>query len=171
MSEGSNSDDSNDEGVEGLFDAARISEKGLAKLATHEVTDKRTQLLLTSEEIGGLKLAIADKARLKNLISSLTPKPAGDSPTKASQSPTDSGNMGNVAPVNQVPSQAQASGSVQVSSSTDQLSSKLPSASGQQFGIAEVAAFLAGRQVPPELNVALNALTPVPSCSEGQFCA
>ena len=46
MSDKSDSEDSTDDGVEELFDAARISEKDLAKLATHEVTDCRSETVL-----------------------------------------------------------------------------------------------------------------------------
>jgi hypothetical protein len=75
-----NGDSSDDDGLEELFDKARISEKGLLKLSTHEVMDQRMLLLLSTSEISALKLAVADKARLVNLINLLQPKP--DSPVK-----------------------------------------------------------------------------------------
>jgi hypothetical protein len=106
MSEKSTDSDDSVDGLEELFDAARISEKGLAKLSAHEVTDKRTLLLLTSEEIGGLKLAIADKARLNNLLISLRPNPVEEPTSKAptKESPTsDVSTAGNVSTENQVP--------------------------------------------------------------------
>jgi hypothetical protein len=156
----SDNDSSSDDGLEDLFDNARISEKGLAKLAANEVTDKKTILLFTTSDINALKLAVADKARLINLISSLKPKPAEPEPkpvpvipeTKASVKSADSidssGSLG-------VDVDAQVGVQVQLPGQS--------TGANQQFGIAEVAAFLAGRPVPPELNAALNALPALPS--------
>jgi hypothetical protein len=153
--------ESSDDGLDELFDGARISEKGLTKLATNEVTDKKTLLLLTPAEINLLKLAVADRARLNNLIASLQPKaPVPDpkavpviEPSKASS--TSGTSEGSTLNTEQSVSSAQPTLAAQTSTS------------GQQFGIAEVAAFLAGRPVPPELNAALNALPPVASHSIG----
>ena len=77
-----------DEGseLEEIFNNARISEKGLTKLANHELTDKEILLLLTVSEINSLKLAIADRARLMNVIKSLRPTPI--TPEPASNTPS-----------------------------------------------------------------------------------
>jgi hypothetical protein len=156
--------ESSEDGLDELFDAARISEKGLVKLSTNEVTDKKTLLLLSPSEISVLKLAVADKARLNNLIASLRPKepvpdpkaipvPDPKASPNSSNPPEDSSSIAERSVLaNQSPqaSQAPLGQSVQAP--------QVPSASGQLFGVAEVAAFLAGRQIPSELNAALNAL-------------
>ena len=156
----SDNDSSSDDGLEELFDSARISEKGLAKLSTNEVTDRRSLLLLSTSDVNALKLAVADKARLTNLINSLKPKPTPPSVPESKASVKTPDSQGPVAPSDTVTSKE----NLGVATPLCQLSS----GPGQQFGIAEVAAFLAGRQVPPELNAALNALPALSSRADGQ---
>ena len=173
----SDNDSSSDNGLEECFDAARISEKGLVKLAANEVTDKRSLLLLSTSDINALKLAVADKARLVNLIASLRPKvpvPVPKSPVPDPKSPveqkasesSDSSGVQSTVGGRSSPSVQASQAQPLIQASQAQLSSS--TVQGQQFGIAEVAAFLAGRQVPPELNAALNALPALSTRSDGQ---
>ena len=146
-------DSSDDDGLEELFDKARISEKGLLKLSTHEVTDQRTFLLLSASEISSLKLAVVDKACLINLIDTLRPQPVLPEKEGASEIV-----QATPSPVPQKPASTTPSPSVV---SPQEQAQVIPgSTASLSFGVADVAAFLAGRQFPPELNAALNALPP-----------
>jgi hypothetical protein len=168
----SDSNGSSDDELEELFDSARISEKGLVKLSANEVTDKRTLLLLSTSDINALKLAVADKARLINLVNSLKPKipvpepkasPTPEpkaSPTPDSKGPNSPDSSGTSSTVGEQP--------VPIVQASQSLLGQSVQGSSQVFGIAEVAAFLAGRQVPPELNAALNALPALSTRSDGQ---
>ena len=116
------------------------------------MTDQRTLLLLSASEISSLKLAVADKACLVNLIETLRPQPVlpekegAPEVVQATPSP--------------VPQKPASTTSPSVVSPQEQAQVIPGSTASLSFGVADVAAFLAGRQFPPELNAALNALPP-----------
>jgi hypothetical protein len=159
-----------EEGVTELFTTAKISKKGLVKLAAQDISDKGTLLLLSDSDISHLKLVVADKARLVAVIKFLRedqdPTSTGSAkPVDVNAASTSQGNSGGsvlVQPPNiPVTVEPPSANSNVISPNIPVSAQVVPPQVGQssiQFGLADVAGFLSGRQLPPELNSALNAL-------------
>jgi hypothetical protein len=64
-----------------------ISEKGLAKLATHEVKDRESLLVLSATDVKEMKLATADRAKFTKALSEFRGTDKQEPPPASPQSP------------------------------------------------------------------------------------
>jgi hypothetical protein len=165
-----------DESVQDLFATAKISKKGLVKLAAQDIIDKGSLLLLSDSDISHLKLVVGDRARLVAVIKFLKDdqdpvdesskvddvnKPSTSKPSAAEIAATPL--SGNPAQPLVQPPLVQGQSGIQKPPLVSPAAASVPVIhpivqSNIQFGLADVAGFLSGRQFPPELNAALNAL-------------
>ena len=139
------------------FSNANISEAGLKKLANAEISDIAVLELMSVDEIHSIKLALADRVRLVHAIKALhaedVKKPEGPSPSPESIQPapgssTTPDQLGSISvAVAKDATEGQASGDQVVQLSVE---------TKKQFSLDEVAGYLAGSQLPADLNAAVR---------------
>jgi hypothetical protein len=120
-----------------------ISDKGLAKLATHEVKDSESLLALTDNDVKEMKLATADRAKfLKSLHEFLGKDSPGASHTSDEKDQSKSAENDNSI--------------VTKESSEESSTPESGIQSAARYTIEEVANFMAGGALPAILNETLN---------------
>ena len=123
-----------------------ISDKGLTKLAAHEVKDRESLLVLTEDDVKELKLATADRAKFLTALAEFR----GTKPPDIST------------PVKRIQSKSADTGpdsehkDVDGTSSEEQIKPDIESQSTVRYTIEEVATFMAGGALPAILNETLN---------------
>jgi hypothetical protein len=141
----------------------KISEPGLKKLRLHEVRDLESLLLLSTSDIGAIKLATADKAKFVHGLKALFPKKIPELeddtgfPVKKiaeKQSGDSSGNLANQPggqPLSSTVGQPLPQPSSPVIPAVG-VEGQLPETLQSQFSLSDVAGFLAGRPIPENLQ-------------------
>jgi hypothetical protein len=132
---------------ENWLETTSLSAGGRTKLAKAEITDLKSLLLVLSADILALKLASGDRAKFSKSIGLLRAK------EKASEEiqPSSADSTPPVSSAGVLPVSDSSGASVTLPPPSDFSNA----GNTQKFGIAEVAAFLVGRTLPPNLQTAV----------------